>query len=381
MIQQAAPSVFKKEKLSETVSLQLKALSPIHVGAAGEKLLIENIDFFWEDGALYIFDQKKLLRLLLEAEALPRFEKMLRDGHFDKIRQFLEDQDIGLEEVAQKIIKIKDVATEIRPQIRDGMGRPYLPGSSIKGALRSAIFEHLYRQNDVQKPQPAKDVRTGQNFPLRGEDYDKAIVENFDRSITRYIRPGDVYFDQTTIANISLFNLYNDKGQWESDYKDFMVSAEVFPAGATGTLQLALSTGLFDLYKNHYRSDRLPRHFEKALDLQKPVDFLLSLINQHTARHIEREIEFFQKFSQADDTEFIIVNLEAILGKIRANDGKSAVLRLSYGSGFHGITGDWQFENHAETVKNSNPRRWYKSRKTIGRDAATGLMGFLEMHL
>jgi CRISPR-associated protein Csm5 len=380
MTQQVGPSVFKKEKLSETVALQLKALSPIHVGAAGEKLMIENIDFLWERGTLYILDQKKLLNRLLEAEGLLRFEKMLRAGQFDNMLQFLEDQDIGLEEVSQKIIKIKDVATDIRPQIRDGMGRPYLPGSSIKGALRSAIFEHLYRQNDVQKPQPTKDVRTGQTSPLRGEDYDKAILENFDRAITRYIRPSDAYFDQTTIANISLFNLYNDKGQWESDYKNFMVSAEVFPTGATGKFQLSLSIGLFDLYKNHYRSERLPRYFEKVLNLQNPTGFLLSLINYHTARHLEREIEFFQKFSQAEDTKFIIQSLETILEKVRVNDGKSAVLRLSYGSGFHGITGDWQFKNHVDTIKNSNPRRWYKSRKTIGRDAATSLMGFLEIH-
>jgi CRISPR-associated protein Csm5 len=41
--------------------------------------------------------------------------------------------------------------TDLRPMIRNGMGQPYIPGSSIKGAIRTAITYHLIRHSDRLK--------------------------------------------------------------------------------------------------------------------------------------------------------------------------------------------------------------------------------------
>lgn len=49
-----------------------------------------------------------------------------------------------------------DDVTNLRPMIRDGFGRHYIPGSSIKGAIRTAIAYHLLKhadQYDVPKAQ------------------------------------------------------------------------------------------------------------------------------------------------------------------------------------------------------------------------------------
>lgn len=44
--------------------------------------------------------------------------------------------------------------TELRPMIRNGMGELFIPGSSIKGAIRTAIAYHLFKHSDrYQVPQ------------------------------------------------------------------------------------------------------------------------------------------------------------------------------------------------------------------------------------
>jgi hypothetical protein len=63
---------------------------------------------------------------------------------------------------------------------------------------------------------------------------------------------------------------------------------------------------------------------------------------------------------------------------------------LAYGSGFHGITGDWRFDNHTETIEKPDTKNMvydqttrqkvparYKSRKVAGVE----LMGFVKLHL
>lgn len=53
-------------------------------------------------------------------------------------------------------LKWADKVSDLRPMIRNGFGQPYIPGSSIKGAIRTAIAYHLLknaRQYNVPKAQ------------------------------------------------------------------------------------------------------------------------------------------------------------------------------------------------------------------------------------
>src|SRR5690606_6823933 len=115
--------------------------------------------------------------------------------------------------------------------------------------------------------------------------------------------------------------------------------------------------------------------------------FLFNLVNEYTNAHLRREIDFFSTYPQAEDTDLLIENLES-LRQMTINNPDSCVLRLSYGSGFHGITGDWRFLTHTETIdkpdwenkRKGEPTR-YKSRKVVGQDIHTNAMGFVKITL
>ena len=44
----------------------------------------------------------------------------------------------------------KQKITDLRPMIRNGFGQLYIPGSSIKGAIRTAIAYHLLKHSPKQ---------------------------------------------------------------------------------------------------------------------------------------------------------------------------------------------------------------------------------------
>ncbi len=58
--------------------------------------------------------------------------------------------------ISQKITE--ETITDLRPMIRNGMGQLYIPGSSIKGAIRTAIAYHLLKHSDRYKVPAEKRV-------------------------------------------------------------------------------------------------------------------------------------------------------------------------------------------------------------------------------
>ncbi len=74
-------------------------------------------------------------------------------------------------------------------------------------------------------------------------------------------------------------------------------------------------------------------------------------------------MEFVSTFKDQDLDEL----LEEAYERVNVAAQKHPILRIGAGSGFHAMTGDWQFENHIETGVHRGGRndgkKKYKSRK------------------
>lgn len=137
----------------------ITTLTPLHIGS-GQKLY-RGIDYIEHTGALWIANQDKLFNSLLEEmeitsdqEDLPLVIKtltgrtlteleqagILQEKHFDLrtglFRYFLPGQSSAQHEYKELVEFIKDIDN-----------RPYIPGSSLKGALRSIVLRKLVDQD------------------------------------------------------------------------------------------------------------------------------------------------------------------------------------------------------------------------------------------
>lgn len=368
-------------QLNTNYDIALEILTPVHIGTDSNKLLMKFVDFFLEDGKVYIINQNALYQELMTLQArgnqsgLDYYMDLLTKGRFEAIEKYIKEE-IDLDLIAERTFDYSgDLPSEIRPLVRTGTGATYIPGSSIKGAIRSVIFNYLHNRLNIKDG---------------GRNVDRLVLGDFSNGIMRFIRPSDVELSKTEISNIDLFNLYSSMTDWKSNWKDrFSISAETFKIGQEkGIFRLGIADGLIKEIKKK-APETLFKYLHLIIEEENPIQFIFNLINEYTYEHLQKEIDFFEKYPEAEDTKFIIENLKK-LQEQTINNPDSCILRMAYGSGFHGITGDWRFDNHLETIENPDNKNMvydqktrqkvparYKSRKVTGVE----LMGFVKLHL
>jgi CRISPR-associated protein Csm5 len=126
-------------------------ITPIHVGDGS---LLAPEDYLLEDGAVARFVPERVVadmgpaerrRFLatLDAGRLGEAQAILRRA-VDPPRHVIERIGLGAGARAKLAAVFENPLQrgEVRPFVRTG-GRPYLPGSSVKGALRTALLEHF----------------------------------------------------------------------------------------------------------------------------------------------------------------------------------------------------------------------------------------------
>lgn len=139
-----------------------QTLSPLHVGS-GERMR-GGLDFIEHDGGLWIASQARLVEALVGEAVeggmeLARAVQAITGKTLDQLRQagWLRDEHFDLEKGLFRYCLEGGTSTtgkrgELHVQIKDVYGRPYLPGSSVKGALRSVLLRHL-SATDPHRPE------------------------------------------------------------------------------------------------------------------------------------------------------------------------------------------------------------------------------------
>lgn len=123
---------------------QVEVLSPVHVGS-GERLGAPELAVI--DGRLWRFDPERL------AAALARDPRML-DRYIQEGAAALRFWNEAERRACARYSRLwtGPAPREVRAYITDPLGRPYLPGSSLKGAIRTALaFVALAQLPDPQR--------------------------------------------------------------------------------------------------------------------------------------------------------------------------------------------------------------------------------------
>lgn len=355
------------DSINITKEVQVKVITPLHIGGAAEKIFKRGFDFFWKEGSLYFVEFRKLFQALQQKNVRQsEYLNLIESGNFRDIENYLfKTLRIDIENLCSRKIKLNsDPGADIRQFARGANGSPYLPGSSIKGALRSVLFSHL----------------KGSHVPNGPWDIDPPVFGGLGNDLMRFVRVGDAFFEneQTTIGYVDLFNLYKEGRNWESGWKgNFNLPTEYVTPTSSSSFRLSLAEPLKKVIELEYRkADKLHTNLNRVLNGDS-FENLKKIINTHTKNHLNRELEFLKEYDQATDAGTLIDNVEALLKQVESKN--SCLLRIGFGSGFHSITGDWQFKDHRSTIQNPNRGKYYKSRKVLGDSDHLNFMGFVKL--
>ncbi|MEM6319671.1 MAG: RAMP superfamily CRISPR-associated protein [Bacteroidota bacterium] len=354
--------------------LTLEIKSPVFIGTSQEKNWVRNIDFIHYKGKVFILNQHRLFTDM-DDQQREKYTSLIAKNRYRDLERFLTN-DFDLEDYADHIFDYdgKLNGNEIKPLIRGGNGQTYIPGSSIKGAISSSLFGYLYHATHQRGV---------------SDDLSKQLLGSFDKALGRFIRPFDTTENtlESEISDVNLFNLRQQYGNWEADFKEnFRILLESFKPKTKTKFRLSLADGLGTFLQKRGRN-LLPKNYHRIFTDQ-PLETLFRIINDQTKKHLAKEIAFFETYDQDEDVPTIIDQLAFLQDLVETPN--ACLLRMSGGSGFHGITGDWRFSDHLQTIDQPDKKNMIYDFKTRQRKPAryksrrvaypwTELMGFVQL--
>lgn len=369
--------------------IKIDALTSVHIGS-GETLQYAT-DFVGvtvgDDDFISIVEPRKVLELIGE-EHIPNWLSAIerKDSVKKIISQFAPKA--KPEDYSKRLIvnwaNVKSTDT-LKEHIHDGMGKPYIPGSSIKGAIRTAVLATLANKRSGLDAK-VKDFKGKINANTIESEL---LGKDPNSDIFRFLQVGDAIFGDNYEVAIRMVNINErpKKGFWDESKQQLI---EAISPEDSAEFQMKLNPEYYTFAKANWPRLQKTSSIGELPTEMKSMAPLFQLINQHTKSLIESEIEYWQDKKDEDESESVTTYIEkmsAILNVVKScKNGKECVLRLGHGSGWRFITGAWteNFDNfYSVVVPASRPKNTYyqdfdfpKSRRV---DDQCELLGFVKL--
>lgn len=371
------------KKPFQSFNYDIRVLTPVHIGAAKENEYVRGQDYFYD--SYYYFINKSLFYKSLSAQSVAEYSNALIGNNVKRAEEILIKT---VDEANTDIISIEnnepvgllnptvEIADTIKKHICDGFGHLMIPGSTLKGALRSMIANFLIKGN------PDKYI---------GDRDDRNLINDcfggINGNMMRFLQVGDVSFDQKfgQLAAYKIFSgdtLRTDtEGKWKNNRvgghdeafntKGFVSYAETIAAGSSSKLRI------------NWGDETLKIAAKKQVNTPVLNQFFghgwMEIARKQMNDYLDQEIHFFETFKN-DDFDDAVELLERLKDKNQQEN--SVVMRIGAGSGYHAITGNWKFNDHTRT--GDNPRTPgqidKKTRKvTFDKKLSKQFPGFIEV--
>ncbi|MGB4479926.1 MAG: type III-A CRISPR-associated RAMP protein Csm5 [Caldicoprobacterales bacterium] len=304
----------------ELVKVKLKTLTPVYIGS-GESLTKKEYIFDRQRKLIYIPDLGKLTGFLAQRTMLKAYERYLLQPRNNDLYYFLYENKVGKSDYNKFTLYTLD-ASEIINQdkfrgiltfVKGADGLPYIPGSSLKGAIRTAIAAKLLQKG---------------NYEIN--------ISNIEKAVSNVNKEDFRYYTNREARNLEcgLFNKldlkdpkYPDRIKWYNSVNDCMRGIQISDSKSIDFKHLTIC-GKYDRKPDGntnvlpiYRECLIPgTTTEFYMTLDKPVLSKWSIDLDYIQDALDVFMDLYHgKFSsyfrdRREDTENIQLNGNLILG-------------------------------------------------------------------
>ncbi|WP_141266347.1 type III-A CRISPR-associated RAMP protein Csm5 [Thermodesulfovibrio sp. Kuro-1] len=214
--------------LFEKAEVKIVTKSPVHIGGVEQKKT--RFEFIIHDNYLYPISEDRLAEFLSKKNLIFDYCAQLENkahlfnlADFLKSKAFILNESLLLKLSSDKRIYLNHNASlmqDYRPYIRDGFGIPYIPGTSIKGVIRTAILYNLLKE-------------------LKESSYEDFEV-NFERRIVEDIEQKKSKRDFSAWLNKEYFEGFKLLGKEKSPHTDWLKMLKISDAYPDGEIQTSI---------------------------------------------------------------------------------------------------------------------------------------------
>ena len=359
--------------------IRFEVITPLHVGTGSENDWVQGADYAQNGkGKVYVIDIKKAVENNINIADLFMASVNNKNNGIESL------DDKRLERISKYIFNSPEstnnnIKSCLRNQFLD---TPVIAGSSLKGAIRSALFKHL-AEKDLSKER-------------KKHKNDKELVKivfgdmNKGTDFMRFIRISDIEIPNdnhapnnpgTILVNTKLFNLQNNNSnkEWRGGWKNgqgnttteyhknqFNTLYECIEPGKKGEGAIILSRSSLDMLTKK-TEDKISYAEKKNNLINSEINELFKVINHATKNYLKEEGAFFSKYYEADNADKIVESikkLQALIPDEKTDTGTYCLLKMSAGVGFHAITGNWVYDDFINTGTDNGEPEGKKNKKS-----------------
>lgn len=363
-------------------TVTMRTLTPVHIGSGN--LLQNNIEFVEDNieedcSDIFVTDPKKVIGLI-GIHNVDTWVTALETG--EELKGLIarlggcSDPEKFSKRVITNYAGIKKNTT-LKECIHDARGLAYIPGSSIKGAIRTAVLATIAAKKSARE---LEELIKSNRFS--GSNVEKLLFGNTpNESIFRFLQIGDAYFPEQSEISLNAININITQRESLIDNGKAQVIEAIAEEKAT-TFTIKLASQQNKEFSSQNKVMRLPQEMSS-------IEELFCTINSHTLKLVESEIEFWKKVSEVmTDGENYIENLETIKNVVgNCTKGKECVLRIGHASGWRFTTGAWTeelgiFEEIVNISRPGNKKQYnqydFPKTRRVG-DEYSDIFGFVKL--
>lgn len=298
-------------------TVKVTTLSPLHIGTGRE--LMQEYDYAVKEGKTWRLNETTLLEdkdaadpaVMRQLMSVPPAQLLQPEDFKDGKKKF--------RYVISGTPRSQQAGSILREQIKTASDQLYLPGSSLKGALRTALAWHGWQLNGL-KPDRTKIDERRPKFAAR--DYEQALFGNDpNHDLLRAMQVGDSDLhgaDRLMLANVRVLT---SKGIG----KDIPVEVEAIRGDTVFTLPMKIDTSLFSDWARQRKDFRLGGQKDWLLNLAE-------LARAHSLDRIRDQQAWFEKRSVPK-----LAALYAQFGKVTLTENQF-LAQLGWGGGWDNKT-------------------------------------------
>lgn len=303
---------------------ELEVLSPTIVNSGYE---IKNFEIIKQNDKVYILDLMKIFRLNKKFISLASQIKY-EDNNFN-LESFLKQNGLNNYQNYKKY-ELDLNGTYFRggviKEIIKTAGRPYIPGTSIKGAIRSSLIRAMNAEGDYKRSLSNILNRKVKNPEKTADDgAESYLFGGSHKSPFRFLRISDTStceYNSLELCEIKIMNICNGSVKWYSRNQNTdrinLATSIYSEAIKSGTkLEGRISQGFFDYFidKDEIRNIKV-------------LEDIASKIRKDIDNYIEREIQFFERYHVSE-----IVNFYRNLKNIKLGDNEF-LIQIGFSTGY-----------------------------------------------
>lgn len=290
--------------------VKVSVITPLHIGDG--RTLLHEYDYAIHGGHTWRINETALLDAqnvddprLAEQLARTPPARLLGQGDFHPESQFFRY-------VIKGTPRSEAEGAQVQEQMKDFSDRPYLPGSSLKGALRTALAWYAFGEKKL-KPDIAKLDRRRE---WAAQNYERDLFgATPNKSLLRALQVGDsqpVPSERLMLLNVRVLNRDGSLGS--------PVELEAIRPDTAFELDMKLDWALFSEWA---------RQGGFQLSGENWLRSLSAIVNQHSRQRIEKEQNWFKDIPNAG-------RLAAFYQRLAQSGGdeQRCLLQLGWGAGW-----------------------------------------------